>query len=275
MSAFKKLNRQDAFVTSYTSKKRWNVSSSVYDSYGIEKIVAVSGSIPLLSGSADYENRLYYESIRNLYYSNFENNVISGSFENYIQSSLETGSRSLGQKAVIFSIPQNLYGVNIVPSSLTASFSDGVYSGSVCDDGEGRLFLKDYNFFISPSFSFKAGDVVYSHGTLILTNNTLVSYFSSSQNTTLKWNSSHPILTSNYICKVEDYEFNVSQNPTTITSGSTGTVNSFVTGSEFHPYITSVGLYNDSNELVAVGKLGQPVPKLSHTDMTFVIKLDM
>lgn len=275
MSAFKKLNRQDAFVTSYTSKKRWNVSSSVYDSYGIEKIVAVSGSVPLLSGSANFDNRLYYESIRHLYYSNFKDSTISGSFENYIQSSLESGSRTLGQKAVIFSIPQDIYGINIVPSSITASFSTGTVSGSISDNGEGKLILTDYNFFVSPSFSPVAGDVIYSHGTIIITNSTLVSYYSSSQNTTLQWNSTYPILTSNYICKVEDYEFNVSQNPTTISSGSTGTVNGFVTGSDFHPYVTGVGLYNDSNELIAVAKLGQPVPKLSHTDMTFVVKLDM
>jgi hypothetical protein len=48
-----------------------------------------------------------------------------------------------------------------------------------------------------------------------------------------------------------------------------------VTGSDFHPYITSVGLYNDSNELIAVGKLGQPLPKPADTELTIQVKLDV
>jgi hypothetical protein len=56
---------------------------------------------------------------------------------------------------------------------------------------------------------------------------------------------------------------------------SGGTYISEVTGSAFQPYVTTIGLYNDSNDLIAVGKLGRPTPKSENTDMTFVIKLDM
>ena len=67
---------------------------------------------------------------------------------------------------------------------------------------------------------------------------------------------------------------NFTQNPSSIKS-SDGILKDNVTGSSFNPYITTVGLYNDSNELLAVAKLGQPLPKSEDTDMTFVIKLDM
>jgi ELWxxDGT repeat protein len=53
-----------------------------------------------------------------------------------------------------------------------------------------------------------------------------------------------------------------------------GYVYDFATGSYFQPYVTTIGLYNDANELVAVGKLAQPVPKSRYTDMTFVVKFD-
>ena len=33
----------------------------------------------------------------------------------------------------------------------------------------------------------------------------------------------------------------------------------FVTHSEFRPYVTEIGLYNDSNQLLAVGKLAKPI----------------
>jgi hypothetical protein len=73
---------------------------------------------------------------------------------------------------------------------------------------------------------------------------------------------------------VNESSLNYSQNPS-IKSGSNGDTYNFATGSYFQPYITTVGLYNDSNELIAVAKLGQPIPKSRYTDMTFVIALDI
>lgn len=74
-------------------------------------------------------------------------------------------------------------------------------------------------------------------------------------------------------CTVKDYEFNLSYNPTLCISGSN--VKDFVTGSDFHPYVTTVGLYNDSNDLIAIGKFAQPVPMSPDTDMTYIIKMDI
>lgn len=47
-----------------------------------------------------------------------------------------------------------------------------------------------------------------------------------------------------------------------------------VTGSAFHPYATTIGLYNDSNELLVVGKLATPYPIPSDTDITFIVRWD-
>ena len=38
--------------------------------------------------------------------------------------------------------------------------------------------------------------------------------------------------------------------------------------------LTTVGLYNESYQLVAVGKLAQPIPISLYTDTTFVINFD-
>jgi len=75
MSAFKKLNRQDVFVTSYTSKKEWSVNSSEFIEYGITKVKGISGSLPLYSGSLDFSERVVYRSIEHLYYSNKIDNI--------------------------------------------------------------------------------------------------------------------------------------------------------------------------------------------------------
>lgn len=47
-----------------------------------------------------------------------------------------------------------------------------------------------------------------------------------------------------------------------------------ISGSEFSPYVGSIGLYNDAGDLLAVAKMATPIPLSSNTDMTFLIKYD-
>jgi hypothetical protein len=49
----------------------------------------------------------------------------------------------------------------------------------------------------------------------------------------------------------------------------------FATGSYFDPYVTTIGLYNNSYELIAVAKLAQPLPLSSVTDTTILVNLDL
>lgn len=114
----------------------------------------------------------------------------------------------------------------------------------------------------------------------------------------LKLTSETTIYQNEVKCRVLENDFNYSQNPTvfarvsTITgsaalpffapTGSTpingqiidGTLADNVTGSSFHPYATTVGLYNDNNELLVVGKLATPYPIPSNTDITFIVRWD-
>ena len=46
------------------------------------------------------------------------------------------------------------------------------------------------------------------------------------------------------------------------------------THSEFAPYITNVGLYNDRNELVAIGKPAAPIKNEKDLAITFVVRFD-
>ena len=48
----------------------------------------------------------------------------------------------------------------------------------------------------------------------------------------------------------------------------------FATGSLFSPYVTTIGLYNENQELLVVGKLGQPVRMSNETDTTFIVRWD-
>ena len=48
----------------------------------------------------------------------------------------------------------------------------------------------------------------------------------------------------------------------------------FLSGS-MKPYITTIGLYNEAGQLLALGKLAQPIKKRSDVDMNFLIRLDL
>lgn len=78
-------------------------------------------------------------------------------------------------------------------------------------------------------------------------------------------------------CLIEQNDFNYSQNPTVFSqsfSGSVGTIRDFMTGSDFRPYFTTIGLYNDRDELLVVGKTSTPIPISSYSDMTVIVKWD-
>ena len=85
---------------------------------------------------------------------------------------------------------------------------------------------------------------------------------------------SQETITSDYIfIRARNSEFNYSENPTFI-AGSTGEViyDEFIN----HPqtYITTVGMYNDSNELLAVAKLSRPLIKDFTKEALVRVKLD-
>ena len=46
------------------------------------------------------------------------------------------------------------------------------------------------------------------------------------------------------------------------------------TGSFWKPYVTTIGLFNEDNELLVVGKLAQPIRMSDETDTTFIVRYD-
>jgi|TARA_Y100000361_G_scaffold10258_1_gene8244 hypothetical protein len=90
------------------------------------------------------------------------------------------------------------------------------------------------------------------------------------------YNSTKKIEQQSILCEIGRGEFNVSQNNTLrLTGDESGHVlRDFVTGSDFRPYITSIGLYNDNGELLAIGKMGSPMKKRQDVDVTVDVRLD-
>lgn len=225
----------------------------------------------------------------------------SGKYENYLQTNL-TFARffptSSNATVGVISVPSGLFGNYIQPKSFILTSE----SGSIQDDGEGNL--------INSSTGIICGNIFYYHGIAVLTTDGVegsggygfatygsstygstteaefIQNFVESKNTTLAFSSSLTIFETQYKCTIRDNEYNFTLNPS-VSSGSTeisspmGTfytpgqyLNDFATGSYFSPYITTVGLYDDDYNLLAVGKLSQPLPISPTTDTTVLINID-
>ena len=90
--------------------------------------------------------------------------------------------------------------------------------------------------------------------------------------TSFKLNSEETI-SSNYVfVRVRNSEFNYSNNPSNITGSGELRHNAMVNNPQ--AYITSVGLYNDNNDLLGVAKLSKPLLKDFTKEALIRIKLD-
>ena len=93
-------------------------------------------------------------------------------------------------------------------------------------------------------------------------------------NYTASYKSTVKLYEHSILARVDENDFNVSQNPSILTDNNMN-IQSWATGSDFVPYITTIGLYNDVGQLLAIGKLGQPVKNRNDIDMNFLISIDL
>jgi hypothetical protein len=267
---------------SYTGAPPGYSTSSVFVVDGSNSTYPLNGGLVGTGSEA-----LVYNSIKQLYYSNYlsgsngqiseaatasfnPDGTITGPFYttnylNNIQSIDDLRSFPIGNndEISVLSIPSTQFGEYIMPSS----YSDNTMS----DDGQGNLL----------SGSIKVGNIIYKAGLVIYTES---GSGGTNTFTNPQWKSSLTIFETQYKCTIRANEFNYSLNPSLISTplrGQDGILLSgssqysdFVTGSNFSPYVTTVGLYNEAQDLIAVGKLSQPLPTSQTTDTTILINLD-
>ena len=168
----------------------------------------------------------------------------------------------------------------------SGSIADGVYttasaSAAATNSGSFGLFYPEMGMIVLNPNSLSsvsasgAGGVIQSVGTSASSNdynhrkifNSIKSgsYFASRREERKR--------SSFYFCRIPNFEFNHSQNPSYFTGSNAQLVNNdFI--KEPITYITTVGLYNDKNELLAVSKLSQPFKKDPNTEALIKVRLD-
>ena len=75
-----------------------------------------------------------------------------------------------------------------------------------------------------------------------------------------------------YFVRAKNFEFNYTTNPTFQDEKGNVQFTSMINNPR--TYITTVGLYNDNNDLLAVAKMSQPIAKDPTIEALFRIKLD-
>ena len=185
----------------------------------------------------------------------------------------------------IWQLPTNIIGEGIKPGSLVVSHSGGA-GISFQDDGNGNV--------INAAGAHK-GNIFYRSGIVVCTSfisDILYGDFEyqpgggvGGGTRNIYFKSTLSMTEHEYYCTIQDGEYNQSVNPTILSgsnngvaAGAEGTgsyiLRSIATSSAFTPYITTVGLYNDSGDLCATGKLARPLKNSNDYDISIVVRFD-
>jgi hypothetical protein len=280
----KAIPKSDIVIRPLKVYKEWTL-----DENDIYPIFAKSGS----GGNYDEEIEEKSHSISKipLYYSiksQFYNNSSTASILTEVGKRISyasTNERILEDELAIFSIPQSKYGEGIKVGSV--QFTSG--SQTYLDDGYSNLVFNN---------EIK-GNIFYDRGLIVMTKN--IESGSVLNQYTIKYRSTKTIYENEIFLSVLENEFNVSTNPTavdwnsdmsfgkiklhsitsSIDSTKTGGFADYdysssvdLTGSYLAPYITTIGLYDNELNMVAVAKLPQPIKSLPDYPINFIIRLD-
>jgi hypothetical protein len=147
-----------------------------------------------------------------------------------------------------------IFNKSLVPSNISA----------LTDRSEGGTFLQTNH--VGNVFE-KQGIAIISSADYRFSDVLSLNYTASYQSTLTKYELG-------VVTRLDAGDFNMSLNPS-LTRDNDITYHSYVTSSIFSPYITTIGLYDDAGQLLAIGKLAQPIKKRDDVDMNFLIRIDL
>ena len=285
------------YVDVYNGNPSVTTSENQFDiQYGH---IAGSGSFPVNANVRGYSpSRIVYGQYRNLVYGTEDVNF---SFD---------GGTTTAQQIYVINISRARYKQALSPGSLNLSLRSGSATVKLTDDsnttsltrfiGENRVFYiisgSNGNYCTSCVSSSIYGMMLPDLGVIILDASGSLTPFvsasslgtSSASNNHLKlFNSisssaasgnpftlqSQEVVSSRYFfTRVKNSEFNYTTNPSIIDANGNLLYTTLINNPQ--TFITTVGMYNDNNELLAVAKLSKPLTKDFTKEALIRIKLD-
>ena len=125
----------------------------------------------------------------------------------------------------------------------------------------------------SASFNTVTGSNIAGDNSWKLLTSISVSTAVDPSNKSIQARNEETITSIHYFIRVKNAEYNFSNNPT-FTTGSVGEFAQPTFIGDPKVYMTTIGLYNYRQELLAVAKLSQPVQKSFNNEALIKVKLD-
>lgn len=269
ISAYKALAPNEYTITpfrAYASHSYIHTSGSVDNSVDVQ----ISFGQKYVTGSGlriENSEQELYDSVLQTFYSPIP-------YASY--GILETSYKPVDSVFVV-SVTQDIFGEEIYPGSFvltmnqTSSIDDGYGNLIVSESGTGsivgRIFYDKGVAVIQPTSSIVGGGLSKNGICIVSGSDVQVSLVSSVQ-----------LYEHNIRAKIEPTEFMYSLYNSSATrqffTGSTSTPTQLMVSRSLSPYVTSLGFYNERNELLAVAKLSNPIQRTEFTTQTFVVKFD-
>ena len=164
---------------------------------------------------------------------------------------------------------------NIVSGSLTGGVYNPAsphYYGLAYPD-MGILVLNGNTLNTSMSFNTVTGSNVAGDNAWKLYTSISGAIASDTINRSIQARNEETITSTHFFVRVKNGEYNFSNNPTFVT-GSVGEFSQATFIGDPKTYITTVGMYSDRQELLAVAKLSQPIQKSFSNEALIKVKLD-
>jgi|21_taG_2_1085346.scaffolds.fasta_scaffold00066_8 hypothetical protein len=204
--------------------------------------------------------------------------VIGGALQGYVTASSKEKNDPLQRNGPTYSTKwhwskQGGFG-NSSPKNIVQPFS-----GSM---DEVRIFNKclthnEIAFLSESNNTNEVGNMFYRHGFACITHpNAKYQDVMNDLNAEIAFNGSTQLTELEYTLNVKSHEFDASENITLRRNEDPDEIDmkDFATGSSFSPYISTLGLYNNQLELLAIAKLAQPLKKPQGSDLTFIVRMD-
>jgi hypothetical protein len=229
-----------------------------------------------------------YSSVKHLFYDN-----------NFFSSGVSTVTSSLTPLAddiFVVTVGQNFYGERIKPGSFQLEID--ILPTKIQDDGFGNLFVSQ------SGIGSYVGNIFYDDGISVIThdiNSSIDSIsdqgikFLSGSEVYVSYESEVKNIRHEIVVKLKPQDFNFSWfNPSVrrslVINGELSeeikelnipeldenewTIQSLMQSGIIKPYVTTIGLYTDKYELVAIAKLSTPVQRTFETDQIFIVRFD-
>ena len=295
----KEIPKSDVITRPIKVYKEWTL-----DENDIYPIFGINGANTLIDIDTDakshsYNKKIIYASIKSQFYTNPATASLLTEVGRRI-SYASTNERILEDDIAVFSIPQIYYGEGIKVG--TVELEDEQLGRTYTDDGYSNLIDSGSNI---------KGNIFYDRGLVVvakdIVSGSVLSQF------TLNFRSTKTIYENEIFLSVLENEFNTSQNPSAVTE-TDGVINTHIvqrpgsirngdlvtasfynagtkiindefayyednlsldpTGSFLAPYITTIGLYDDDLNMVAVAKLPQPIKSTPDYPVNFIVRFD-